>query len=51
LLRHKFLSIAYVRLVNFNAEKRKKKEHKIRKLRCFEYNYCLLRCTACCKSD
>jgi hypothetical protein len=37
LLRHKFLSIAYVRLVNFNAEKRKKKEQKIRKPRCFEY--------------
>jgi hypothetical protein len=26
LLRHKFSSIAYVRLVNFNAEKREKKE-------------------------
>jgi hypothetical protein len=37
LLRHKFSSIAYVRLVNFNAEKRKKKEHKIRKPRCFEH--------------
>ncbi|MFT5926031.1 MAG: hypothetical protein ACI9WL_000774, partial [Rubritalea sp.] len=37
LLRHKFSSIAYVRLVNFNAEKRKKKEQKIRKPRCFEY--------------
>jgi hypothetical protein len=37
LLRHKFSSIAYVRVVNFNAEKRKKKEQKIRKPRCFEY--------------
>jgi hypothetical protein len=37
LLRHKFSSIAYVRLVNFNAEKRKKKEQKIRKPRCFEF--------------
>jgi hypothetical protein len=37
LLPHKFSSIAYVRLVNFNAEKRKKKEYKIRKSRCFEY--------------
>jgi hypothetical protein len=39
LLRHKFSSIAYVKLVNFNAEKRKKKEQKIRKPRCFEYIY------------
>jgi hypothetical protein len=37
LLRHKFSCIAYVRFVNFNAEKRKKKEQKIRKPRCFEY--------------
>jgi hypothetical protein len=37
LLRHTFSSIAYVRLVNFNTEKRKKKEQKIRKLRYFEY--------------
>ncbi|MFT5925401.1 MAG: hypothetical protein ACI9WL_000131 [Rubritalea sp.] len=37
LLRHKFSSIAYVTVVNFNAEKRKKKEQKIRKSRCFEY--------------
>jgi hypothetical protein len=37
LLRHKFSSIAYVRLVNFNAEKRKKKEQEIRKPRRFEY--------------
>jgi hypothetical protein len=41
LLRHKFSTIAYVRLVNFNAEKRKKKEQKIRKPRCFEYIYSL----------
>jgi thiol-disulfide isomerase/thioredoxin len=39
LLRHKFSSIAYVTVVNFNAEKRKKKEQKIRKSRCFEYIY------------
>ncbi|MFT6096441.1 MAG: hypothetical protein ACJAVQ_001348, partial [Nonlabens sp.] len=37
LLRHKFLSIAYVRVVNFNAQKKKKKELKIRKPRCFDY--------------
>jgi hypothetical protein len=37
LLPHKFSSIAYVKLVNFNAEKRKKKEQKIRKPKCFEY--------------
>jgi hypothetical protein len=37
LLRHKFSSIAYVKLENFNAEKRKKKEQKIQKPRCFEY--------------
>jgi hypothetical protein len=37
LLRHKFSSIACVTVVNFNAEKRKKKEQKIRKPRCFEY--------------
>jgi hypothetical protein len=28
LLPHKFLSIAYIRLVNFNAEKRKRKSRK-----------------------
>jgi hypothetical protein len=37
LLGHKLSSIACVRLVNFNAEKRKKKEQKIRKSRCFEH--------------
>jgi hypothetical protein len=37
LLRHKFSSIAYVTVVNFNAEKRKKKEQEIWKPRCFEY--------------
>jgi hypothetical protein len=37
LLRHKFSYIAYVTVVNFNAEKRKKKGHKIQKPRCFEY--------------
>jgi hypothetical protein len=37
LLPHKFSSIAYVSLENFNAEKREKKEQKIRKPRCFEY--------------
>jgi hypothetical protein len=37
LLRHKFSRIAYVRLVNFNAEKRKKKGQKVQKPRCFEY--------------
>ncbi|MFT5926569.1 MAG: hypothetical protein ACI9WL_001318 [Rubritalea sp.] len=39
LLRHKFSSIAYVRLVNFNTEKRKKKEQKILKSRCFKYRW------------
>jgi hypothetical protein len=38
LLRHKFSSLAYVRLVNFNPYKRKKKEQKIRRPRCFEYS-------------
>ena len=37
LLGHKFSSIAYMTVVNFNAEKRKKKDQKIRKPRCFEY--------------
>jgi hypothetical protein len=37
LLPHKFSSIAYVRLVNFNAEKRKKKEQRIRNPRGFVY--------------
>jgi hypothetical protein len=42
LLRHKFSSIAHVTVVNFNAEKRKKKEQKIRKPKCFEYNFNIL---------
>jgi hypothetical protein len=37
LLRHKLSSTAYANLVNFNPEKRGKKEQKIRKPRCFEY--------------
>jgi len=41
LSRHKFSSIALVTVVNFNAEKRKKKAIKIRKAMGIEYMWCL----------
>jgi len=41
---HKFSSIAFVRVANFNEEKRKKKTLKIGKVICLEYIICMFAC-------